>query len=62
MFGIDHSMSQLALFRPQIRHKNIKDIYRVGASTRPGNGVPSVMIGARLSAQAILEDIKKYNK
>jgi hypothetical protein len=29
---------------------------RVGASTRPGNGVPLVMIGARLTSEAVIRD------
>lgn len=44
-FGISHKLNQLWYFRPQIKHPYIKNLYRVGASTRPGNGVPLVMIG-----------------
>jgi hypothetical protein len=32
-------------------------LFRAGASTRPGNGVPLVMIGARLTSEAILRDL-----
>lgn len=30
--------------------QGIKGLYHVGASNRPGNGVPLVMVGARLLA------------
>ena len=56
-FGLVHSIDQLSFLRPRIQHPNIKNLYRVGASCRPGNGVPLVMIGARLSAEKILRDI-----
>lgn len=56
-FGLAHSLSQLSFLRPQIRHPHIRGLYRVGASTRPGNGVPLVMIGARLTSDRVLQDI-----
>lgn len=32
-------------------------LYFVGASTRPGNGVPLCLIGAKLTAQRVLKDL-----
>ena len=61
-FGLAHSIDQLNLLRPRLRHPRIENLYRVGASTRPGNGVPLVMIGARLTSEAILRDINKQKK
>jgi len=58
-FGLAHSIDQLSFLRPRIRHPHIKALYRVGASSRPGNGVPLVMIGARLTAEKVLRDIIK---
>lgn len=55
-FGLAHSLDQLSFLRPRLRHPKIRNLYRVGASTRPGNGVPLVMIGARLTAGKILRD------
>ena len=55
-FGLAHSLNQLSIFRARLRHPFLKNLYRVGASTRPGNGVPLVMIGARLTAEAVLSD------
>ena len=61
-FGLAHSIDQLNLLRPRLKHPRISNLYRVGASTRPGNGVPLVMIGARLTSEAILRDIDKKKK
>ena len=56
-FGLAHNLFQLSVLRPRIRHPKIHNLYRVGASTRPGNGVPLVMVGARLTAEAVVRDI-----
>jgi phytoene desaturase len=56
-FGLTHALSQLSLLRPRLRHPWLRNLYRVGASSRPGNGVPLVMIGARLAAEAVLRDV-----
>lgn len=56
-FGLRHSLDQLSVFRPRIRHPFISNLYRVGSSTRPGNGVPLVMIGARLTTSALSNDL-----
>jgi len=57
-FGLSHPLSQLAIFRPPIRHERVPNCYRVGASTRPGNGVPLVMVSARLASERVLKDIQ----
>ena len=57
-FGLAHSLNQLSIFRSHLRHPFLKNLYRVGASTRPGNGVPLVMIGARLTSEAVISDYK----
>lgn len=36
--------------------QGIRGLYHVGASNRPGNGVPLVMVGARLLAGLIEQD------
>jgi hypothetical protein len=58
-FGLAHNLDQLSILRPRIRHPSLKNLYRVGASTRPGNGVPLVMVGARLTAEAVLRDVQQ---
>ena len=56
VFGLSHGMLQLATFRPAIKDLDHQNLYFTGASTRPGNGVPLVMISGRLCAERILED------
>jgi phytoene desaturase len=52
-FGIGHGILQVGYFRPPMVSKSVKCLYFVGASTRPGTGVPLVTIGARLVARRI---------
>ena len=52
-FGIGHGILQVGYFRPPMVSKSVEGLYFVGASTRPGTGVPLVTIGARLVAQRI---------
>ena len=54
-FGLAHGLDQLSLFRPPAEDETIEGLFFAGASTRPGNGVPLVMIGARLVAESITE-------
>lgn len=46
-FGIQPSLLQSAVWRPQARPFDIEALYAVGASVHPGGGVPIVMLGAR---------------
>lgn len=57
-FGLAHSLNQLSFLRPRFKHPSVGNLYRVGASTRPGNGVPLVMIGARLATNIIVKDLQ----
>jgi len=56
VFGLSGKLSQLSLLRPDPRHPSFENLYFVGASTRPGNGVPLVMTGARLVANRIARE------
>ena len=55
--GLCHNLTQLAYFRPDFRHPRIHNLYFVGASTRPGTGMPTAMVSGRLSAQRIMDDL-----
>ncbi|MGB3699934.1 MAG: phytoene desaturase family protein [Anaerolineales bacterium] len=55
--GLCHNLTQLAYFRPDLRHPRIHNLYFVGASTRPGTGMPTVMVSGRQSAQRIIDDL-----
>ena len=56
-FGIGHGIFQVGYFRPPMVSENVENLYFVGASTRPGTGVPLVTIGAKLVAGRIGREI-----
>jgi len=57
VFGLAHSLQQLSLLRPNFRHPKVKGLWRTGASTRPGNGVPLTMVSGKLASDAIFESL-----
>ncbi len=54
--GLSHTLRQLAYFRPSNRHPKYANLYFVGASTRPGTGIPTSLISARLTATRLADD------
>lgn len=53
-------LSQLSYLRPGRRHgARAPGVHWVGASTRPGNGVPLVLIGAKQTAAEVLSDLDR---
>jgi phytoene desaturase len=54
--GLGHNLTQMGYLRPHNRHARYRNLYFVGASTHPGNGVATVLISARLTTERILED------
>ncbi len=62
VFGsLGHTIFQMGYFRPHNQHKKYKNLYFAGGSTHPGNGVPLVLLGAKLTSERILNDAKKLN-
>lgn len=62
VFGsLSHSIFQMGYFRPHNQHKKYKNLYFSGGSTHPGNGVPLVLFGAKLTSERILNDSKSKN-
>jgi phytoene desaturase len=59
--GLCHNLMQLGYFRPANRHSRYHNLYFVGASTRPGTGMPTALISARLAAQRMVEDLGSLN-
>lgn len=55
-FGISHDLFQSAFMRPQNRSRTNPDLYFVGASTVPGNGLPMVLISAELVEQRLVQE------
>ena len=54
--GLAHNLMQMGYLRPRNRHARYRNLYFVGASTHPGNGVATVLISARLTTERILQD------
>lgn len=59
--GLSHNLLQLGYFRPDYNHPSIDNLYFTGASTRPGTGMPSVMVSGRQSAQRIIGALSPAN-
>ena len=55
--GLCHNLTQLAYFRPSNKHSRYHNLYFVGASTRPGTGIPTAMVSGRLAAQRMMDEI-----
>lgn len=57
VFGsLSHSIMQMGYFRPHNRHHKYRNLYFVGGSTHPGNGIPLVLLSSRLTSERILKD------
>ena len=55
VFGsLAHNLMQMGYFRPHNQHSRYKNIYFVGGSTHPGNGIPNVLLSAKLTSERIL--------
>jgi len=59
VFGsVNHNILQMGYFRPHNRHDRYKNLYFVGGSTHPGNGIPLVLLSSKLTTERILRDAK----
>lgn len=57
VFGsLAHNIFQMAYFRPHNQHSRYRNLYFVGGSTHPGNGIPNVLLSARLTSERILNN------
>ena len=55
VFGsLAHNLLQMGYFRPHNQHDRYRNLYFVGGSTHPGNGIPNVLLSAKLTAERIL--------
>ena len=59
--GLCHNLTQLGYFRPSNRHARYHNLYFVGASTRPGTGIPTALVSGRLAAERIMDDFGMRN-
>jgi len=59
VFGsLSHTIFQMGYFRPHNRHNKYKNLYFVGGSTHPGNGIPLVLLSAKLTSERIMKNEK----
>ncbi len=59
VFGsLCHNIMQMGYFRPHNRHDRYHNLYFVGSSTHPGNGIPNVLVSAKLVAERIFLEHK----
>jgi phytoene dehydrogenase-like protein len=62
VFGsLAHNILQMGYFRPHNQHRKYRNLYFVGGSTHPGNGIPNILLSARLTAERILNKKIKRN-
>lgn len=55
VFGsLGHNILQMGYFRPHNRHDKYHNLYFVGGSTHPGNGIPNILISAKLVSERIM--------
>lgn len=57
-FGLSHDLNQTNVFRPQCTNKNVPNLYFVGSSLHPGNGISMVLKSSKICVDNI---INKYN-
>lgn len=56
-FGsLGHRIFQMGYFRPHNRHNRYRNLYFTGGSTHPGNGIPLVLLSARLTSERIIKE------
>jgi len=60
VFGsLGHNILQMGWFRPHNRDRRYRNLYFTGGSTHPGNGIPMVLLSAKLVSERIVNEQKK---
>ncbi len=54
-FSLDHRFTQTGPLRPALTDRRLPGVVFVGSATRPGVGVPMVLISGRLAADRVVE-------
>ncbi|MFO7778748.1 MAG: phytoene desaturase family protein [Nitriliruptoraceae bacterium] len=54
-FSLDHRFTQTGPLRPALTDRRLPGVVFVGSSTRPGVGVPMVLLSGRLAADRVME-------
>jgi phytoene desaturase len=58
-YGLANTLKQTAIFKPQIKNKNLRNFYYTGQLTVPGPGVPPSIISGEVVATYINQHAKK---
>jgi phytoene desaturase len=61
-FGLTHTLTQTALFRPSHQSKKVNNLYYTGQYTHPGIGVPMTMVSSQIICREIVEKHLKEEK
>jgi phytoene desaturase len=62
VFGsLAHNLLQMGYFRPHNQHGRYRNLFFVGGSTHPGNGIPNVLLSAKLTSERILKNNNQIN-
>jgi len=60
VFGsLSHKLTQMGYMRPHNQHRKYKNLFFVGGSTHPGNGIPMVLLSAKLTSQKVFQFCNK---
>ncbi|MBE0668451.1 MAG: phytoene desaturase, partial [Bacteroidales bacterium] len=63
VFGsLGHNIFQMGYFRPHNRDRRYKNLYFTGGSTHPGNGIPMILLSAKLVSERIVRDAERASK
>lgn len=56
-FGsLAHHILLMGYFRPHNRHRRSQNLYFTGGSPHPGNGIPLILLSAKLTSERILKE------
>jgi phytoene desaturase len=60
VFGsLSHKLLQMGYMRPHNQHRKYRNLFFVGGSTHPGNGIPMVLLSAKLTTEKVLKYCNK---
>jgi phytoene desaturase len=57
-YGLANTLKQTAIFKPQIKNKNLRNFYYTGQLTVPGPGVPPSIISGEVVAKYVHQNTK----
>ncbi len=57
-YGLANTLKQTAIFKPQIKNKNLRNFFYTGQLTVPGPGVPPSIISGEVVAKYVIQNTK----